>query len=139
MERNALLLYLKNIRDLEFAQIKIQKRINEYNSSFSKKIDSLCQTDYATLPEKPSKHTNGPFLILLGIGLELLCVYMTLIEKSGHPYRIDSNKIGFHYLSMYESSPGFASFLFLSMTAISIFLIHLGANKIKSSKDELKE
>ena len=125
MERNALLLYLKNIRDLEFAQIKIQQRINEYNSSFSKKIDSLCQTDYATLPEKPSKHTNGPFLILLGIGLELLCVYMTLIEKSGHPYRIDSNKIGFHYLSMYESSPGFASFLFLSMTAISIFLIHL--------------
>lgn len=71
--------------------------------------------------------------------MELLCVYMTLIEKSGHPYRIDSNKIGFHYLSMYESSPGFASFLFLSMTAISIFLIHLGANKIKSSKDELKE
>ena len=107
MERNALLLYLKNIRDLEFAQIKIQQRINEYNSSFSKKIDSLCQTDYATLPEKPSKHTNGPFLILLGIGLELLCVYMT--------------------------------FLFLSMTAISIFLIHLGANKIKSAKDELKE
>ena len=47
MERNALLLYLKNIRDLEFAQIKIQQRINEYNSSFSKKIDSLCQTDYA--------------------------------------------------------------------------------------------
>ena len=139
MERNALLLYLKNIRDLEFEQIKIQQRINEYNSSFSKKIDSLCQTDYATLPEKPSKHTNGPFLILLGIGLELLCVYMTLIEKSGHPYRIDSNKIGFHYLSMYESSPGFASFLFLSMTAISIFLIHLGANKIKSAKDELKE
>lgn len=37
MERNALLLYLKNIRDLEFAQIKIQQRINEYNSSFSKK------------------------------------------------------------------------------------------------------
>ena len=139
MERNALLLYLKNIRDLEFAQIKIQQRINEYNSSFSKKIESLCQTDYATLPEKPSKHTNGPFLILLGIGLELLCVYMTLIEKSGHPYRIDSNKIGFHYLSMYERSPGFASFLFLSMTAISIFLIHLGANKIKSAKDELKE
>ena len=67
MERNALLLYLKNIRDLEFAQIKIQQRINEYNSSFSKKIDSLCQTDYATLPENPSKHTNGPFLILLGI------------------------------------------------------------------------
>ena len=29
MERNALLLYLKNIRDLEFAQIKIQQRINE--------------------------------------------------------------------------------------------------------------
>ena len=28
MERNALLLYLKNIRDLEFAQIKIQQRIN---------------------------------------------------------------------------------------------------------------
>ena len=25
MERNALLLYLKNIRDLEFAQIKIQQ------------------------------------------------------------------------------------------------------------------
>ena len=37
MERNALLLYLKNIRDLEFAQIKIQKRINEYNQQLFKK------------------------------------------------------------------------------------------------------
>ena len=58
MERNALLLYLKNIRDLEFAQIKIQQRINEYNSSFSKKIDSLCHAEYPTLPEKPSNQTK---------------------------------------------------------------------------------
>ena len=31
MERNALLLYLKNIRDLEFAQIKIQHTCSSIN------------------------------------------------------------------------------------------------------------
>lgn len=35
--KKCVIIIFKNIRDLEFAQIKIQQRINEYNSSFSKK------------------------------------------------------------------------------------------------------
>lgn len=83
MDRNALLLYLRDLRDLEIAKRKIEFIISSENKGYSKKLSSINKPNLVTIPEKESGWTIGKVLgtiFCLGFGIfgTLLYVYMML-------------------------------------------------------------
>lgn len=89
MNRDAILVYLKNILDLEFAKMRIDEICNsemdktvekihsienKYNNNYAalqQKIEQLLTTHYQSQPEKPEPNDGG-CLLILGIVLCLL-------------------------------------------------------------------
>ena len=80
MDRNALLLYLQNVRDLEVAKFRLNNNYQKDYSSYTARKADLCRTpiQYA-LPDKPEEHAGCTALIFLGILLFLSCPVLTLI------------------------------------------------------------
>lgn len=83
MDRNALLLYLRDLRDLEIAKRKIEFTISSENKEYEKKLSSLNEPNLITIPEKENGWTVGKvlgavFCLVVGISGTLLFLYMML-------------------------------------------------------------
>lgn len=66
MERNALLLYLRDVLDLEIAKNKIQSLYNHDRMIYESKYDSLNDVKYENLPEKEDSHIGITIFLLIG-------------------------------------------------------------------------
>lgn len=72
MNRKALLLYLREIRDLEFAKHRIKNIYGSEQQRYGQKLNSLKRKEYVTMPDKPIVSTIllvvlGAFMIFGGI------------------------------------------------------------------------
>lgn len=67
MDRNALLLYLQNVRDLEIAKYDLNKRYQSDYSAYVKRKSFLnSKPKQYTSPERPDKHLGSKTLTLIG-------------------------------------------------------------------------
>lgn len=83
MDRNALLLYLQNVRDLEVARYWLQVCFQKEKGNYQNQVASLKRTDYQSLSDvdAPSLGCGFVFIFLLALG-SLFCVIMTVIPQS---------------------------------------------------------
>lgn len=90
MDRDALLLYLRDLRDLEFAKRKIEIIFNDEKQIFDRKISDLNRSNFTQIPDKKSGWSVGRTLgiIIFGV-LSVSCLYFilfgTLTEKEYFP------------------------------------------------------
>ena len=59
MNRNALMIYLKNLRDLEFAKNKIKQIYNREQKVYDTKVAELKKTNYLSILILYLKRTNS--------------------------------------------------------------------------------
>lgn len=83
MDRNALLLYLRDLRDLEIAKRKIELIINSEKQRYEKRINDLSRANLTKISDKESGWTIGMVLgaiFCLGIGISgtFLFIHMML-------------------------------------------------------------
>lgn len=145
MDRNALLLYLRDLRDLEIAKRKIKFILDNEKQIFEQKFDDLSRAKFTKVPDKESGWTIGRIvgaIFFLGIGLlgTLLFVYDIFFGSTTRAVQTRTNKgifikyeevpIGKHPLFIIGAIGSF--FLALIGLLIIFYAIHETRNNKKS-------
>ena len=130
MNREALQLYLQNIRDLEVARYFLNQKYQRERENHQRQIDNLRYTSYQFMPQEPE--TMGPIIgaIFSGICAVILFVLAMLIFRSP----ASSTYAG----AVSGAAQMFAWLLFLAFIAMGIVTIVL-IYKAKETRDSYKK
>lgn len=76
MNREALLLYLQNIRDLEVARYFLNRKYQMEKRNRQQQVEKLKFVKYVQVPEQPKKN-DGVSIVVIGFIFAALCLYAT--------------------------------------------------------------
>lgn len=131
MDRSALLLYLRDLRDLEFAKKKIEVLFNNKKRKYEQIVNNLSTTNYVKIPDEKSGWSIGRVvgIILFGIvGIILVYAMMfgTVVEKEFFEDSRAYSGYGVKYVNvpiMQKKGIAFILILFLVICIIGLIVI----------------
>lgn len=92
MERNALLLYLRDLRDLEIAKRKIEAVYDRETKNYRQRLNSLSNAKLMKVPDKESGWTGGRIVgFLICLSLAIIGAILTFVA----PMHVRPSGVGF--------------------------------------------
>lgn len=145
MDRGALLLYLRDLRDLEIAKKKIETIFNYEKAKYEQEQRSLNATNLVNIPEKKSgwsvKRIIGAFLSLFGGGgMMLWFIYLMAFGTTEKSFQGTVTVNGKTYNSIeFEKVPIGVTPVLIICTIAAIVIILLGVYTVYNAIKETKE
>lgn len=84
MKREALLLYIRELRDLEIAKITVENKFQTEMNQYDQSINELKTADHVEVPTLAEYTGMGPIIAII-IGICILCVIFFAILEGGGP------------------------------------------------------